>query len=43
MRGARDQQVVVLTAEPSIQNWAQLEAMAGTLGVVELQPTVKAA
>lgn len=43
MRGARRQQVVVLTADPSIQNWAQLEAMAGTLGVVELRPTVKAA
>ena len=43
MRGARRQQVVVLTADPSIQNWAQLEAMAGTLGVVELRPTAKAA
>jgi len=43
MRGASHQQVVVLTADPSIQNWAQLEAMAGTLGVVELQPTAKAA
>lgn len=43
MRGARLQQVVLLTADPSIQTWAQLEAMAGTVAVVELQPTARAA
>ena len=43
MRSARRQQVVLLTADETIQNWARLEAIAGTLGVVELQPTARAA